>query len=272
MSKYTRIPQNTFNGLQMDAGILVKTFDPTGATEIADADIITATTGGIHITVEPEYSDMGEDVDNCPNNMKELKHLDSWTVTIETTALSADEDVLLLALGAADVNTDTHKITPRRTLNQSDFTDLWWVGDKTNGGFVAAHLLNALSTGGLDLQTTKNGKGQIGLTLTGHVSINAQDVMPIEFYSIDGEGNATPYVMLNKHAATIKVNGNVTLTADTLPDDATVTWSSSDTAKATVSGGVVTGVAEGNSIITASITVDGVTYTDTCTVIVEATA
>ena len=96
--------------------------------------------------------------------------------------------------------------------------------------------------------------------------------MPIEFYSIDGEGSATPYVMLNKHAATVKVDGTVTLTADTLPDDSTVTWSSSDTAKATVSGGVVTGVAEGNSIITASITVDGVTYTDTCTVIVEATA
>lgn len=185
MATYTRIPQNTFNSLQMDAGILVKKFDPTGATAIADADIITATTGGIHITVEPEYSDMGEDVDNCPTNLKELKHLDSWTVTIETTALSADEDVLVLALGAADVDSTTHKITPRRDLEQSDFKDLWWVGDKTNGGFVAAHLLNALSTGGLDLQTTKNGKGQIGLTLTGHVSINAQDTMPIEFYSVD---------------------------------------------------------------------------------------
>ena len=30
-----------------------------------------------------------------------------------------------------------------------------------------------------------NGKGNITLTLTGHVSINAQSVMPMEFYSID---------------------------------------------------------------------------------------
>jgi len=50
---------------------------------------------------------------------------------------------------------------------------------------VAVKLINALSTGGFSLQTTKNGKGQISLTITGHVSINAQDVVPMEFYSTD---------------------------------------------------------------------------------------
>lgn len=272
MAKYTSIPQDTFDEIQMDAGMLLNRFDPTGQTEIAEEDKITATTGGVHITVTPEYSDLGEDVDNCPNNMKELKHLDSWSVTAETTALRTSTKLIKLALGAADADENTHKVIPRRQLKQSDFSDLWWVGDKMNGGYVAAHLFNVLSTSGLDLQTTKNGKGQIKLTLTGHVSINAQDTMPVEFYSIDEGEDVTPSVLLNKHAATVKVDGTVTLNAETLPDDATVTWSSSDTTKATVSGGVVTGVAEGNAIITASITVDGVTYTDTCTVIVEATA
>ena len=158
MPKYTRIPQKTFEEIQMDAGILLSQFDVTGKTEVADADIITATTGGIHITAAPEYSDLGEDVDNCPNNMKELKHLDSWTVTVETTCLGTSTELLRYSLGAADVDETTGKVTPRRDLKQSDFGDIWWVGDKTNGGFVAAHLLNALSTSGLDLQTTKNGK------------------------------------------------------------------------------------------------------------------
>ena len=185
MSKYTRIPQSTFDELQMDAGILLKQFDPTGQTQVVDADIITSTTGGIHITVEPQYSDLGEDVDNCPNNLKELKHLDGWNVTAETNALGTSANLIKLALGAADIDTTTHKITPRRNLEQTDFTDLWWVGDKMNGGFVAAHIINALSTGGFDLQTTKNGKGQTALTFTGHVSIDAQDTMPVEFYSID---------------------------------------------------------------------------------------
>ena len=39
----------------------------------------------------------------------------------------------------------------------------------------------------LSLQSTKDGKGQVSLEFTGHVSLNAQDVMPIEIYSIDGE-------------------------------------------------------------------------------------
>jgi hypothetical protein len=41
-----------------------------------------------------------------------------------------------------------------------------------------------LSTGGLNIQTTKNGKGTNAITLTGHVSIDAQDTMPMEIYDI----------------------------------------------------------------------------------------
>jgi hypothetical protein len=47
--------------------------------------------------------------------------------------------------------------------------------------------MNALSTSGFTLQTTKNGKGTVSLEITGHVSINAQDVVPMEFYSSDEE-------------------------------------------------------------------------------------
>ena len=77
---------------------------------------------------------------------------------------------------------------PRRDLSQSDFTDLWWVGDRADGGFVAVKLMNALSTGGFSLTTTKAGKGQVEVTLTGHVSIDAQDVVPMEFYSAEVSG------------------------------------------------------------------------------------
>ena len=46
----------------------------------------------------------------------------------------------------------------------TDFSDIWWVGDRSDGGLVAICLRNALSTGGFSLQTTKNGKGQIAVT------------------------------------------------------------------------------------------------------------
>ena len=182
MGMFTAIPQDTFDALQLDAGILLKTFNPASPA-VTDEAIITATTGGITVNCTPTYSDLGADVDNCPNNMKELKHLDSWDCTVQFTALGTSPELLELELGAAD--TTSGKVTPRRDLEQTDFQDLWWVGDKANGGFVAVKIKNALSTAGLSLKTTKNGKGQISCTLTGHVSIDAQSTMPMEFYSMD---------------------------------------------------------------------------------------
>lgn len=185
MGKFTKIPENTFSALQMDAGVLLRTFDPTDPQEPDDEDIICATTGGINPTCVPTYSDFGEDVDNVPNNMMEFKHLDGWECKISTTGLGTSPELIRLALGAADVSGD--KVTPRNNIQLTDFTDLWWVGDRADGGFVAVKLMNALSTGGFSLQTTKNGKGQVAIEITGHVSINEQSVVPMEFYSADPE-------------------------------------------------------------------------------------
>lgn len=190
MARFTVIPQDTFSALQMDAGVLLRTFDPSNPVAPDDDDIICATTGGINASCVPTYSDMGEDVDNCPVNMKELKHLDSWECKMSFTALGVTPEVIKWSLGAADIGTDTTKVVPRRHLEQTDFSDLWWVGDRADGGFAAVKLMNALSTGGFTIQTTKSGKGQLTVELTGHVSINAQNVVPMEFYAAEGSGLA----------------------------------------------------------------------------------
>jgi len=197
MGKFTQIPQNTFSSLQLNAGVLLYKFDPA-APEFTDADLICATTGGINATCVPTYSDLGEDVDNCPVNMKELKHLDSWECKFSFTSLGTSLESIRLALGAADIDAAKSKIIPRRDLKQTDFSDVWWVGDKADGGAVAVCLKNALSTGGFSLQTTKNGKGQVSVELTGHVSIEAQDVMPMEFYSTEGAPETGSEVNLEK--------------------------------------------------------------------------
>lgn len=64
------------------------------------------------------------------------------------------------------------------------------------------------------------------------------------------------------------VGESITITATTVPADATVTWSSSDDEVATVVDGVVTGASEGEATITGTITVDGVDYSDTFAVTV----
>ena len=272
MGKFTVIPQDTFDALQLDAGVLLKTFDPTNPVAPQDEDIICATTGGINASCVPTFSDLGSDVDNVPVNMKELKHLDSWECKISTTSLGTSPQLIKMALGCADVDSSTSKIVPRADLKQDDFTDIWWVGDKANGGLVAIQLKNALATSGFSLQTTKNGKGTIGLELTGHVSINAQKEVPMVFYSLDPEAPVVePDITLNRSNITIEEDATATLKATTTPSGEDVTWSTSDSEVVSVTqSGVIEGVGAGTATITASMTYDGVTYTDTCNVTVTA--
>ena len=183
--KYTKIPETTFQNLQLNAGVLLSAFDPGTAT-VANESIIGATTGGVNFTATPTFSDYGEDIDNCPKNMKELKKLDAWEISMSGTYVTVDANAVKALVGAADVS--GNKITPRNDLELTDFTDIWWVGDysdkngETNGGFVAIHMMNALSTGGFAIQSSDNGKGNFAFTYTAHYSMSAQGTVPFEVY------------------------------------------------------------------------------------------
>lgn len=183
--KYTKIPETTFKNLQLNAGVLLSAFNPESAT-VADESIIGATTGGVNFTATPTFSDYGDDIDNCPKNMMELKKLDAWEISMSGTYVTVDVNAVKALVGAADVS--GNKITPRNDLKLSDFTDVWWVGDysdqngETNGGFVAIHMMNALSTGGFAIQSSDNGKGNFAFTYTAHYSMETQDTVPFEVY------------------------------------------------------------------------------------------
>lgn len=272
MGRFTVIPQDTFEGIQVEAGVILKTFNPANPTAPADADIVCATTGGITVSMVPTYSDMGEDVDNCPNNMKELKHLDSWEAKMSFTSIGTSPESIKLALGAADIdsNDETH-IIPRAELLQSDFGDLWWVGDRADGGLVACKLKNALATTGFSLKTTKKGKGNVSVELTGHVSIDAQEDMPMEFYSMSPSDDAL-FIKLDRGSVIMTVGGDdVTLKA-TATDGATVVFASTDTSLATVGAStrVISAVAAGVCVVTAKATKSGTSEIATCIVTVEA--
>jgi len=187
MGVFTRIPADTFNQIQFNAGVLLSKFDINNPESVTDEDIICPTTGGITAACEPTFSDMGEDVDNCPANLLELKMIESYDCRLEFTSLGTSPKSIRLALGAADIDTNnpTH-IIPRRDLKVTDANDIWWVGDRADGGFVAVCVKNALSTGGFSLKTEKNGKGNIDVTLTGHTTVATQDVVPMEFWSVSG--------------------------------------------------------------------------------------
>lgn len=194
--KFTKIPSDAFQKLQINAGILTTDFTPATGT-IGEAGQIGATTGGVNFTATPTYSDFGEDIDNCPKNMKELKNLDSWEAKMAGTFVNADTAIAKRLCGAADIGTtDTTKVTPRNDLKDADFDNIWLVGDysdkngETNGGFIAIHMLNALSTGGFQLKTADKAKGQFAFEFTGHYSMSAQDTVPFEIYIKAGTAEA----------------------------------------------------------------------------------
>ena len=187
--KYTKIPETTFKNLQLNAGVLLSDFDPETA-EVSNEAIIGATTGGVNFTATPSFSDYGEDIDNCPKNMMELKKLDSWDINMSGTYVTVDVNAVKSLVGAGDV--EGEKITPRNDVLLSDFVDVWWVGDysdqngEKNGGYVAIHMMNALSTGGFAIKSSDNGKGNFAFTYTAHYSMDAQETVPFEVYVKSG--------------------------------------------------------------------------------------
>ena len=194
--KFRKIPENTFKNIVLNAGVLLSSFTPATPT-VDDANILGATTGGINFTATPSFTDFGEDIDNCPKNMKELKKLDSWEVKLTGTFITSNTSLIALLMGAGDVGTsDTTKVTPRVDVASADFKDLWFVCDysdkngENNGGFCAIKIINALSTGGFSMQSADKGKAQFSFEFTGHVSMSAQTVVPFEVYLKEGTEEA----------------------------------------------------------------------------------
>jgi hypothetical protein len=184
--KFTKMPTDAFEKLQLNAGVLVDEFTP--ATGVI-GNILGATSGGIAFATNPTYTDFGEDVDNCPPNTKQLKRISYFDPTVSGTFLTCTPTVIASLIGAADVDgTDTTKVIPREQLLTTDFDNLWWVGDYSdvntgaNAGFLAIHLKNALNTTGFQIQSGKDAKGTMSFEYHAHYDMEAQDEIPFEIF------------------------------------------------------------------------------------------
>lgn len=190
--RFTLLAPNTFRKLQINAGVLARSFDPMNPA--TPQGMIGSTSGGFNFTATPTFVDFGDDIDNCPKNTMELKRQTEVEVKIGGTLLTIDEAAASVLMAAATVDSTgtAVKITPELDLAISDFQTLWFIGDysddnsSSTGGFVAIKIMNALSTGGFRLQTADKGKGQFAFEFTGHFSANAPDTVPYEVYIMSG--------------------------------------------------------------------------------------
>lgn len=266
---FTRIPEDTFKNIQLNAGILVKDFNPQ---TMQITGLMGATTGGVSFNAKPTFEDFGADVDNCPKNTKELKELTEWAVSLSSTFVTITVNTAKTLIGAADITGS--KIVPRNDLLDTDFEDIWWIGDYSNkntgadAGYCAIHMLNALNTGGFQIKSNDKGKGNFAFSFEGHYSMDAQDTVPFEVYIKNGGESIKGSILFDTHSIELVAGDDATIVATTVPTNAVITWVSGSDLIAEVANGVVTATGEGNTIISGSITVDGVTYNDTCTIVV----
>jgi hypothetical protein len=193
--EYTKVAADAFSKLQLNAGVILTEFDPTDP-ELDRSKIFGATSGGVTFATNPEYVDFGEDIDNVPANTMQLKRIDSYEPHISGTGKTANDEALEAFLGAFTKTTATGGVTkyvPKGELSTTDFKDIWWVGDYsdkngvTNGGFIAIRLMNALNTGGFQLQSNADGgKGDLAFDFVGHYDLTDTDTIPFEVYKMAG--------------------------------------------------------------------------------------
>lgn len=182
------------------------------------------------------------------------------TPTVPVTGLTVDKTEVSLKVNQTAKVTAT--VTPSNATNKT----VSWKSSNTKVATVSKGTITAKGEGTATITATAGGKS---VTITVTVSgVANKDVTKV---SVSGD-------------KTVKVGSTIKLTATITPSDATdktVTWSSSDTKIATVSGGTVTGVKAGKVTITAcsksnpsvcgkyEVSVEQAKYTYTVTAVTE---
>lgn len=190
MPKFTKLNPEDFKHMTWDAGIILDAFNPeTG--EVDPTKIRWATTGDNQFSATRDLTDMGADINNCPENTMQLQKANPWQANLSGTAVTVTAEDIVLLLSNADVEEVTEhlkKITPRSELLISDFNDKWLVfnysefnGEK-NGGFCAIHILNALSIDGFSGSFGKNRNGTFPFNLKAFYDMQDMGRVPFDIY------------------------------------------------------------------------------------------
>lgn len=190
----TPLREETFENLQLNAGIFIKNFTYTSITSasalktaIASAittgtNILGATRGGGSFTVTREMRT--PEVDGKRYGFKGDTFIDSVEAQLSTTLIEITPDNLVNALGSATATTSGSKttITLSTALDTNDYlTNLCWIGDLADGRYVLICLKNAINTADLTLTFSDKGEGTLPVEFHARqASVNDYDTAPFE--------------------------------------------------------------------------------------------
>ena len=195
------IRSETFENLQLNAGIFIKNFYSTASsatdstalkTSVASAitagtNILGATRGGGTFTVTRELRT--PEVDGMRYPFKGSDFVDSVDAFISTTLIEVTPDSLKATLGNATATTSGKKTTIKMhtAIESTDYlTDLCWIGDIADGRMVLICLKNALNTADFSLTFTDKGEGTLAAEFHARqASVNDYDYAPFEVIYFD---------------------------------------------------------------------------------------
>lgn len=195
----TGLTANSFKRLQLNAGILLKDFDYSSATDAATlAELIKtakstgtallgATRGGGTFTCTPETREI--EADGKRNAFVGSTIFDGWEIKLSTTLLEITPGNLAMALPGADVTDASggkkHTLTLSNDVDSDDYIDnLIWIGD-TSEGYMLIDLQNALNTSGVTMTYTDKGEGTLPVEFVAHSATLNDDTMPFTIVHFD---------------------------------------------------------------------------------------
>lgn len=190
----------TFRKLLLNAGVLLSGFDPSSYTTSAalktalaialadDTKRIGATRGGGTFNIAREMRQV--EADGVRYRFVGDTYVDSADAYLSATLIETGNPAIMKkAMGNAELSTSGSKsvIKMRTRIMESDYmTNLCWVGDVADGGFVVIKLANAINT--TDLTLTFTDKGEATLPVEFHAyqsSVEDYDYAPFELIYLD---------------------------------------------------------------------------------------
>lgn len=194
----TGLRAETFEKLQLDAGVFLKNFNYDTATDKAtlkdliataleaNTGVLGATRGGGSFECTPEVRTIEADGMRYPFKGSTVN--DMWAVKLKTTLLETTPENFADTLMCADITTEGGKTTVRVRTSIADtdyIPSLCWIGD-TSKGYVLIKLDNALNLTGATFTFTDKGEGTLPVEFQAHnASLEDQEHAPFEIVFFD---------------------------------------------------------------------------------------
>lgn len=193
----TPVTAETINNLAPNAGMLLRNFDYSSATdaqtlaqlmtskETQKASWLGATKGGINVQENRAYWSPTYDGRRMP--FVGEKQFDTADPKVTGTLVEYTPENVKAVSGAADITTaDGNPITtvqPRASIKKGDyFRNIVWVTNHGMEGLYLVELKNALCTSGMNSQSTDKDIGTLPFEFSGHAdSVEATDELPIKY-------------------------------------------------------------------------------------------